>query len=237
MSAPATQQGIRAGVRAGLPYAVAAGLLAISFGVVARPVMGTVAPIVMSAIVFAGSAQFAATAVLAAGGGPAAAVIAGILLNARYGPMGIALAPSLRGGALRRAAHGQAMIDASWAMASLGGGRFDPSFMVGATLPSYPAWVGGTAIGVFGGDLIGDPERLGLDAIFPAFFLALLAGGELRGGRRAVAAACIGAAVALALVPVVPPGVPVIAASVGALLGLGGTANAGDELDGPEERG
>jgi 4-azaleucine resistance transporter AzlC len=233
---PATEKGIRAGVRAGVPYAVAAGLLAISFGVLARPVMGTVAPIVMSAIVFAGSAQFAATAVLAAGGGPAAAVIAGILLNARYGPMGIALAPSLRGGALRRAAHGQAMIDASWAMSSLGGGRFDPSFMVGATLPSYPAWVGGTAIGVFGGDLIGDPERLGLDAIFPAFFLALLAGGELRGGRRAVAAACIGAAVALALVPVVPPGVPVIAASVGALLGLGGTADAGDELDGPEER-
>jgi hypothetical protein len=123
-------------------------------------------------------------AVVAAGGGPLAAVVAGILLNARYGPMGIALAPSLRGGPLRRAAHGQAMIDVSWAMASLGGGRFDPSFMVGATLPSYPAWVGGTAIGVFAGELIGDPDRLGLDAMFPAFFLALLAGGELRGGRE-----------------------------------------------------
>jgi 4-azaleucine resistance transporter AzlC len=211
---------VRAGFRAGLPFAVAAGLLAISFGVLARPVMGTAAPIVMSAVVFAGSAQFAATAVLAAGGGPVAAVLAGILLNARYGPMGVALAPSLEGGVLRRAAHGQAMIDASWAMASLGGGRFDPSFMVGATLPSYPAWVGGTAIGVFAGEVIGDPERLGLDAIFPAFFLALLAEGELRGGRRAIAAACIGAAIALALVPVVPPGVPIIAASVAALLGL-----------------
>jgi 4-azaleucine resistance transporter AzlC len=211
---------IRAGFRAGIPYAIAAGLLAISFGVLARPVMGTVAPIVMSAIVFAGSAQFAATAVLAAGGGPLAAVVAGILLNARYGPMGVALAPSLEGGVLRRAAHGQAMIDASWAMASLGGGRFDPSFMVGATLPSYPMWVGGTALGVFAGELIGDPDRLGLDAIFPAFFLALLVGGELRGGRRAVAAAFIGAAIALALVPVVPPGVPIIAASLAALLGL-----------------
>jgi 4-azaleucine resistance transporter AzlC len=217
-------KGLRAGFRAGLPFAVAAGALGISFGVVARPVLGTVAPIVMSAAVFAGSAQFAATAVLAAGGGAAAAIIAGILLNARYGPMGIALAPSLRGGTIRRAAHGQAMIDASWAMASLGGGRFDPSFMVGATLPSYPAWVAGTAIGVFGGELIGDPDRLGLDALFPAFFLALLAGGELRGGRRAVAAACIGAAIALALVPLVPAGVPVIAASLAALLGLRGPA-------------
>jgi 4-azaleucine resistance transporter AzlC len=184
--------------------------------------MGTVEPIVMSAVVFAGSAQFAATAVLAAGGGVIAAILAGILLNLRYGPMGIALAPSLGGRALSRAAHGQAMIDASWAMANLGGGRFDPWFMVGATLPSYPVWVAGTAIGVFGGELIGNPDRLGLDAIFPAFFLALLAEGELRSGRKAIAAACIGAAVALALVPLVPPGVPVIAASVGALMGITG---------------
>ncbi|MGH7317726.1 MAG: AzlC family ABC transporter permease, partial [Candidatus Rokuibacteriota bacterium] len=83
---------MRAGLRAGVPFAIAAFLLAVSFGVLARPVMGTVAPIVMSAVVFAGSAQFAATAVLAAGGGVAAAVVAGVLLNARYGPMGIALA-------------------------------------------------------------------------------------------------------------------------------------------------
>jgi predicted branched-subunit amino acid permease len=111
------------------------------------------------------------------------------------------------------------MIDASWAMANRGGGRFDPAFMVGATLPSYPCWVGGTAIGVFAGDLIGDPEALGLDAIFPAFFLALLIE-ELRRGRLAVAAACIGAAIALALTPVAPAGVPVIAACTAALLGL-----------------
>jgi branched chain amino acid efflux pump len=221
-SSTSRREAVRAGFRAGLPFAVAAGLLAVSFGVVARPVMGTMAPIVMSATVFAGSAQFAATAVLAAGGGAVAAILAGTLLNLRYGPMGIALAPSLRGGALSRAAHGQAMIDASWAMANLVGGRFDPWFMVGATLPSYPVWVAGTAIGVLGGELIGDPDKLGLDAIFPAFFLALLAQGELRSGRKAIAAACIGAAVALALVPLVPPGVPVIAASVGALLGITG---------------
>ena len=66
---------------------------AISFGVLAEPVMGNVAPIVMSALLFAGSAQFAATAVLTAGGGAAAAIAAGILLNLRYWPMGIALAP------------------------------------------------------------------------------------------------------------------------------------------------
>ena len=180
--------------------------------------MGASAAIVMSATVFAGAAQFAALAVLAGGAGAAAAVVAGVLLNARYGPMGVALAPSLRGGPLRRAAVGQAMVDQSWAMASRGGGRFDPPFMIGATLPAYPLWVGGTALGALGGDLIGDPTRLGLDAIFPAFFLALLVGE----GRQAGAwpSALLGAAIALALLPVAPPGIPILAASVAALLGL-----------------
>ncbi len=211
---------MREGVRAGLPFAAAALVLGISFGVLARPVMGEVAPIVMSAAVFAGSSQFAALAVLAAGGTPLAAITAGALLNARYVPMGIALAPSITGGPLRRALVGQAMIDASWAMANRGGGRFDSAFMIGATLPSYPCWVAGTAIGVFAGDAIGDPESLGLDALFPAFFLSLLFTGELRSDRVAVLAATLGAVVALALIPVASPGVPVIAASAVALIGL-----------------
>lgn len=209
----------RSGMRLGIPYAGASALLAISFGVLAEPLMGPVAPIVMSALVFAGSAQFAAAAVLAAGGGAVAAIAAGILLNLRYAPMGIALAPSLRGGALRRAAIGQAMIDFSWAAASRGGGRFDPPFMLGATVPSYPCWVGGTAIGVLAGDSIGDPAALGLDAIFPAFFLCLLVEGELRPGPPAVVAG-LGSLIALVLIPFTPAGVPVIAASAAALLGL-----------------
>ena len=210
---------LRAGVRTGLPYAAAGLLLAVSFGVLAQPVMGNAAPIVMSALLFAGSAQFASTAVLAAGGGAAAAIAAGVLLNLRYWPMGIALAPSLRGGPWRRALSGQAMIDFSWAAASRGGGRFDPVFMVGATLPSYPCWVGGTAIGVFAGDLIGDPLKLGLDALFPAFFLCLLVEGELRPGPPALVAG-LGSVIALALIPFTPAGVPVIAASSAALIGL-----------------
>ena len=211
--------GFRAGVGAGIGYAIAALLLAISFGVIAQPLMGNVAPIVMSALVFAGSAQFAATAVLAAGGGAVAAIGAGILLNLRYVPMGIALAPSLRGGAWRRAAVGQALVDFSWAAASRGGGRFDPAFMVGATTPSYPLWVGGTAIGVFAGGLVGDPAAFGLDAIFPAFFLCLLVEGELRPGLPALVAG-VGSLIALCLIPFTPAGVPVIAASAAALLGV-----------------
>ena len=207
-------------MRAGLPYAVASFLLAVSFGVVARPTLGVAATIVMSAVVFAGSAQFAATAVLAAGGDALSAVVAGCLLNARFLVMGVALAPAARGHPLRRAALGQAIIDFSWAAAARTGGRFDPAFMVGATLPSYPVWVLGTAIGALGGSVIGDPERLGLDAIFPAFFLSLLMGEELRSTRGAAVAAALGAAIALALVPIAPPGVPVMCACAAALIGL-----------------
>jgi branched chain amino acid efflux pump len=209
-----------AGARASVPFVLATLVLGISFGMLARSLgWGTLAPIAFSVLAFSGSAQFGAASVLGSGGGALAAIVAAVLLNARFGPMGIAVAPYLKGGPLRRALEGQAVIDASWALASRGGGRFDREFMIGATIPQGAAWIVGTAIGALGGNFIGNPERLGLDVIFPAFFLALLAE-ELRGGRRAVTVALLGAALALALVPFTPPGVPVIAACAAALLGL-----------------
>src|ERR1700759_2971049 len=80
MSAPPRERVI-AGVRTGLPYGAASLLLGLSFGVLARPVMGPVATIVMSTIVFAGSAQFAALAVLSAGGGGGAPRGLGVLVH------------------------------------------------------------------------------------------------------------------------------------------------------------
>lgn len=208
-----------AGGRASVPFAIATFVLGVSFGVLARSLgWGIVAPIVFSVIAFSGSAQFAVAAVLGAGGGAVAAILAAVLLNARFGPMGVAVARSLKGGPLRRALEGQAVVDASWALASRGGGRFDREFMIGATIVQGVAWIVGTAAGALGGDFIGDPERLGLDVIFPAFFLVLLVE-ELR-NPRTVVVALIAAVLALALVPFVPPGVPVIAACAAALLGL-----------------
>jgi 4-azaleucine resistance transporter AzlC len=211
------------GARAALPFALATFVLGISFGVLARSLgWGTLGPIVFSVIAFSGSAQFAVASVLGSGGGALPAIAAAALLNARFGPMGVAVAPYLKGGPLRRALEGQAVVDASWALASRGEGRFDREFMIGATLPQVAAWIGGTIVGVLGGDFIGDPERLGLDVIFPAFFLTLLAEQLRSTGRsaRAVIVALIAAVLALALVPFAPPGVPVIAACAPALLGL-----------------
>jgi predicted branched-subunit amino acid permease len=211
----AVKDRLRAGIRRGLPFGVAVFAIAVSFGVLARPVMGQVAPIVMSVFVFSGAAQFGSLAILAAGGGTGAAIAAGVLLNARYLAMGLALAPSLRGRPLSRAAFALTTVDSSWAASSIGDGRFDPWYMVGMTVPQYPGWVLGTVIGVFAGSALGDPRALGLDALFPAFFVALLFE-EVRGGRRSAAAAG-GAGTALALTPFTPPGVPILAAVLAAL--------------------
>jgi predicted branched-subunit amino acid permease len=78
--------------------------------------------------------------------------------------------------------------------------------------------VGGTIVGTLAGSILGDPETLGLDAAFPALFLALLAG-QVR-GRRGVVVAVLGAGIAVSLVPFVPVGLPIVAASVACLLGL-----------------
>ena len=208
----------RDGIRAGLPLVLPTIVVAVSFGVLAEPVIGATAAIVMSIVVYAGSAQFAALSVLAGGGGAGAAVTSGLLMNTRFLPMGLALGPSLPGGPLKRAVQGQTMVDPSWALANQGGGRFDRHLLIGSTIPQFAAWTTGTAAGVFAGDVIGDPAAIGLDAVFPAFYLALLAA-ELR-GRRPLMAAILGGAIALALLPFAPPGLPVIAATVAALIAL-----------------
>lgn len=205
------------GARKVLPFSIAVLGFGISFGVLARPVMGPVAPIVMSAVTFAGSAQFAAASILSAGGTLAAAVVAAILLNARYGPIGVSVAPSLGGSVWSRFLRAQLVVDETWALSADGRGGHDVRIIVGAGLVLYAAWVGGTALGVLFGDLIGDPARFGLDAAFPALFLALLVGTLDR--REAWIAAGLGAAIGLALTPVAPPGVPIVAAGLACFVG------------------
>ena len=217
--------GYVAGARAVLPLAMATGVMGISFGVLAYASgWGVLAPIVFSVVAFSGTAQFAVVSVLGGGGTAVPAIVAAVLLNARFLPMGISVAPFLKGGPLRRALEGQAVVDASWAMASRGGGRFDREFMIGATIPQVALWIVGTVVGVLAGGVVGDAERLGLDVIFPAFYLTLLVE-ELRAGGRKIAVVLIAAALALALVPVTPPGIPVISACAAALLGLKGRSS------------
>ena len=213
-------KGYREGARAAAPLALAVFGFGVSFGVLAKSAgMGYLAPIVMSATTFAGAAQFAAVSVLGTGGSVLSAIGAAVLLNSRYVPIGLSVAPAFEGGPLKRLLGAQLVVDESWAIGHLGGGRFDIGRVLGAGLVLYMAWLGGTTVGVFGANALGDPARLGLDAAFPALFLGLLVG-QVH-DRRGVIAALLWAAIALALVPFAPPGVPIIAASVACLLGVG----------------
>ncbi len=198
---------------------MAGGILAVSFGILAENAgLTDVEAVIMSAIVFAGSAQFTAISIVAQGGGAGAAVAAATLMNSRFLPMGAAVGPSFRGGPLRRALKGQAVVDHSWALSSKGDGRFDEALLIGASAIAYVTWVTGTAVGAVWGNALGDPDALGLDAIFPAFFFGLLLN-EMKSGRaRGVAA--LGTVLALVLVPFTPPGIPVLVASLASLVGL-----------------
>ena len=206
------------GVRAAAPIGVAAFAFGVSFGVLARAAgMGRLAPVVMSLTTFAGSAQFAVASILGAGGGLLTAIIAAVLLNLRYGPIGLSVAPSLEGPWWRRAVTAQLIVDESWAIAQRDGGRLDRRLLVGAGLLLFVCWNAGTAGGAIAGDLVADPESLGLDAAFPALFLALL-WPQVR-DRSRLAAAIAGAAIALALMPFTGPGVPIVVASLACLVG------------------
>lgn len=213
------RESFRVGVRLGVPYAMANSLVAITFGVLAREIgFSAFGAIATSVVVFAGGAQFAILAVISAGGTVPAAVGSAALVNSRFLPMGIALAPSLPGGPLYRALQGWTIVDSSWIHGKREDGTFDRWIVFGSSAIQYLGWVIGTCVGALAGDVLPDAETLGMDALFPAFFLALLVG-ELR-NRRAVGVAATASLLALALVPTAPAGVPVLAAGAVALIGI-----------------
>lgn len=202
-----------------MPIAIAGGIFAASFAVLA-PAAGfsTIQTVVMSATTFAGSAQFAAISILGTGGSVAAAVVAAVLLNARYAPISVTVADQFHGNPLRRLLEAQFIVDESWALSRGPDGRYDRRLLLGAGVLMYCTWVGGTALGTLLGEALGDPKRYGLDAAFPALFLALLVT-QVR-TRPALAAAVAGGLIALACIPFTPPGVPIIAATAACLIGL-----------------
>jgi predicted branched-subunit amino acid permease len=209
--------GFLAGCRDGAPLALVAAVVGTTFGIVATAAgMPVAAALLLSVLVYSAAVQFSVVAVLVAGGGLGAAVVATALVTARMLPMGLALGPSLHGGRLRRAVEGQALIDPAWVMAARPGGRFDREYLFGNAAVQWVGWVSGSVAGLAG--LHVDVRALGLDALFPAFFLTLVCGEAPDRLRLAVGLGA--AATALLLVPVAPVGVPVLAGGLVALVGL-----------------
>jgi 4-azaleucine resistance transporter AzlC len=196
--------------------ASAVGFVGLSFGAIATasgvPVWAVVA---FSVIVFAGGSQFMAVGMLAAGS-PVAAILGGLLLNARHLPFGLAVADVLAGGWGRRLAGTHLMVDESVAFALA---QSEPSRRRGAYwltgMLLFTLWQIGTVAGIVLGSSVGDPDRFGLDAAFPAALVALILPRLADPAARRVAA--VGATVAVAATFVAPAGLPVLLSLVGLL--------------------
>lgn len=191
---------------------LADGIVGVSFG--ATAVAGGLPrwlPIAMSLLVFAGGAQFAAVSVVLAGGSPVAAVAAGAVLNTRLLPYGLAVADVTSGGVWQRLIGAQVTTDESVAFALR---QPDPYLRRTAFwtcgIALFTAWNVAVLLGVLAGTLVRDTGAFGLDATFPAVLLALAL--PTLADRRTAAAAGTGAAAAVALTPLLPAGLPVLAA-------------------------
>jgi predicted branched-subunit amino acid permease len=153
--------------------------------------------------------------ILGDGGSVASAAIAGLLLNARSLAFGVIMAPALFGTWWQRAAMSQLMIDESTAVGTAQAERCWRRYgYLVAGVGVFVVWNLTTVVGhvafAGAGDLITD---LGLDAAGPAAFLALLWPRLSIGSQRRTAIA--GALIALALIPIAPPGVPILASMLG----------------------
>lgn len=206
--------------RTAITLGLAVAVFGVSFGVVATGAgLSASMACAMSLLVFTGATQFAAVGVLASGGSPIAAIGSGLLLGIRHIGYGLALRRRLAPGRLHRLLAAQLLIDESTLLALTEPDERDASaaFWWGG-LSVFVGWNVGTLVGALLGDAIGDPATYGLDAVFPAAFLALLVPLLRRRDGRSVSLA--GALIALVLVPFTPAGIPIIVASTGVLAAL-----------------
>lgn len=215
------------GLKDSVPAAVGIAAYGLFFGVLAaRAGLTGLDVLVMSALVFSGSAQFAGLPMLSGGAGPGELFAATWMLSLRHLVMGISLAPRMVGQPLaRRLVLAFGLNDESYALttARMARSGFAPGYMLAAGMATLASWVGSTVAGtVLAGaqalsSAAADSARWGLDFAFPAVFIALLAP-QLRG--RAAAAALVGAVVAsAAAAPFVDTGGRVLAGALGAAVG------------------
>ncbi len=208
----------RAVVRNSVGVGVAVGAYGFAFGAASVAAgLSVLQTCLLSLLTFTGGTQFAVVGVVAGGGTIAAALASGLLLGSRNTLYAMRLAPLLRVRGVRRllAAHGT--IDESTAMAIA---QPEPDLSRVAFWWTFGGvftfWNLSTLLGALAGSVI-DPATVGLDAVVPAAFLALLAP-RLRAGAVEKRIALTGVVIAGVLIPFTPPGVPVLAACAALLL-------------------
>jgi predicted branched-subunit amino acid permease len=194
-------------------YGFSFGALAVTAG------LSTLQTVAMSAFVFTGATQLAVVGVLLAGGALPGAIANGLLLALRHLAYGVAVAPILPRRLAGRLLAAQLIVDESTAMATAQRDESAARHAFWATGVSvFVCWNAATVAGALASRALADPNALGLDAVFPAAFVALLAPQLRRPG--APVAALAGVLLAAVLVPIAPPGVPVLVAAAGVAAGL-----------------
>ncbi len=175
---------------------------------------------VASSVIFSATSQFAYLTVKDAGGGEWAAIIAGAVVATRFGILAVSLSRRLPDVAL-------------WRLTTAVLNAFDPNVAIGVQQPTAAGverefwrttagmmlgWFSGITVGTFLGDVLGDTQRFGLDAVFPAALLAIIA--NLLRTRDGRIAGLAGGVLCLLLIPIAPAGLPIILSLLGVVLAL-----------------
>jgi 4-azaleucine resistance transporter AzlC len=204
---------------ASLTLGSAVGVFGFVFGVAAVSAGASVLQAcAMSLLVFTGASQFSAVGVIAAGGSTASALGGALLLAARNGVYGLAMARRLPGPLGRRLIAAQLTIDESTAMSAAQADTEAQRAAFWITgISVYFFWNMATLLGALVGTAI-DPTTFGLDAAFPAGFVAML--WPLLGDRRGRLTAACGAVICVSLIPFLPVGVPILCSGVAVLVGV-----------------
>jgi predicted branched-subunit amino acid permease len=206
--APIVRTAVSVGVASGA-YGVSVGALGVAAG------LSVTQTCALSVLMFTGGSQFALVGALGGGGSGLSGALSAVLLGARNGVYGVRLAPLLRVRGARRLLAAHLVIDESTAVALGGevqGVRAGRLGFWATGLSVFVLWNAATLLGAVAGSAVGDPRDFGLDAAAPAAFLAMLAP-RLR-DRATWTIAVVSALVALAVVPLVPAGVPVLVAAL-----------------------
>jgi 4-azaleucine resistance transporter AzlC len=202
-------------LRDALALTAAVGVVGASFGALAGAAgVPFVLMVALSVLVFAGASQFLVVAVVAAGGNVVAAVAAGLVMNARHVPFGLAIGGNVGDSWPARLLGAHLMVDETVAFTrSRGSGERARAAYWACGILLFLFWNVGALVGRAAGAAIPDPDAFGVDAAFPAALLAMLLPALGRADARRVGLAA--AAIAVVATPFLPAGVPVIVGLLG----------------------
>ena len=219
-------------IRAIALICLSVGVIGMSYGAIAVTYGFPVwMPALTGLLVLAGASEFLFIGIIAAGGNPIAAALAGLLVNARHLPYGLAIPDVIEPGWRRLA--GSHMMNDEAVVIALSQSEL-PRKRAGywlCGLGVLVCWPLGALLGALGGSLIRNTGAFGLDAMFPAVILALILP-ALR-DRLTRRAALIGAVIALATTAFMPAGLPVLLALAGLLFGIPAKTPAGGSATEP----